>query len=493
MEQMRVLVIDLFEEAVLGDSVRQILSGPPERWGPIVQKSLFLDTYETEAAELVGPVAAFHAHLLLLITTPETIGRAAKVIRQTSKSQRDVPIMVIGSDLSQAGLIELLSLGAADYLTAPLKAIDLLPRIWRLARRRDEKEQVAQKLMGKLGLERIVGGSEGFLSEVRKIPIVAKCDAAVLIIGETGTGKELCARAVHYLSPRSDHPFVAVNCGAIHPELIENELFGHTRGAYTGAHASQPGLIGEADGGTLFLDDVESLPLPAQSKFLRFLQEKEYRRLGSPKTLRADVRVVAATNVDPEEAARRGTLRRDLLYRLNVVPLTLPPLRSRESDIPLLAHHFLEKYSYEFKKEVHTFSAEALARLVAYDWPGNVRELENVVERAVVFAVGPLIEADRINLPREAAPPFPTHPGSLKEEKAKLIWQFEKDFIERLLRQYQGNITQAARAAKKNRRAFWELVRKYKVDMRGLTTDYPSLEQDKDRLKQDNFILAGIS
>jgi DNA-binding NtrC family response regulator len=258
---------------------------------------------------------------------------------------------------------------------------------------------------------------------------------------------------------------VPVNCGAIPTELVENELFGHERGAFTDASTSQCGLIHEAEGGTLFLDEVDSLPALAQVKLLRFLQEKEYRRLGSTKTYQADVRVIAATNSDLVEAVRTGKLRRDLYYRLNILLLTLPPLRERREDIPLLARHFLTKYAAEFKKQVMNFSADAVPALVCYDWPGNVRELEHVVERAVALSEQAIIERTDIVLPHDGTP---APRDSFQEAKAKVIAQFERTYIADLLLAHQGNITRAARAAKKNRRAFWQLMHKYGIDSSNL-------------------------
>src|SRR5215813_6052247 len=215
-----------------------------------------------------------------------------------------------------------------DLLRVPKSEGERNPlRDLRLQKQVSESETVTQTLKEKLGLRQLIGESPAFLAEIRKIPAVARCEVSVLISGETGTGKEVCARAIHYLSPRAPHPFVPINCGAIPAELVENELFGHERGAFTDAATSQSGLIHEAEGGTLFLDEVDSLPALAQVKLLRFLQEKEYRRLGSTRTYQANVRVIAATNSDLEEAVRTGKLRRDLYYRLNILQLTLPPLR----------------------------------------------------------------------------------------------------------------------------------------------------------------------
>jgi DNA-binding NtrC family response regulator len=253
-----------------------------------------------------------------------------------------------------------------------------------------------------------------------------------------------------------------VNCGAIPAELVENELFGHMRGAYTSASNLQVGLIEEANGGTLFLDEIDCLPVHAQVKLLRFLQEKEYRPLGSPKIKQADVRVVAASNLNLEEAVDMGKVRQDLFYRLNIISLTLPPLRDRREDIPLLARHFLARYSREFDSHVEDFADEAMSMLMIYSWPGNVRELEHAVERAVVMCNKPLIQAVDIVLSNRA---LSTKRESLREAKAKEIARFEKNYIQGVLSACRGNITRAAEISQKNRRAFWQLIQKYRIDV----------------------------
>jgi transcriptional regulator with GAF, ATPase, and Fis domain len=237
------------------------------------------------------------------------------------------------------------------------------------------------------------------------LPRIARSQVTVLILGETGTGKELMARAVHYLSPRSDKAFVPVNCGALPNELVENELFGHVAGAYTGAGNSSDGLIREADAGTLFLDEVDSLPPPAQAKLLRFLQEKEIRPVGARKSRKVDARVVAAANTDLREAVRARQFRADLFYRLNVVPLLLAPLRDRREDIPELAEHFAQKYAHQFSRPTPVISSAARQKLLTHSWWGNIRELENVVERAVLLAKDDRLEPEDFVLEggREAA------------------------------------------------------------------------------------------
>jgi DNA-binding NtrC family response regulator len=385
------------------------------------------------------------------------------------QSIKGKPVIVIFEGFKPEEIIELLKLGVADFIIPPLKAIDVLPRVWRLSEHTHRQETLVYRLKERIGLGQLVGQSPAFLLEIKKIPLLAKCEASVLISGETGTGKELCARAIHYLSPRANKPFVPASCGAIPLELVENELFGHVQGAFTSASSSRPGLIHEAQGGTLFLDEIDCLPLLAQVKFLRFLQEKEYRQLGASKVHHADVRIIAATNIDLEKAMKEGRFRHDLYYRLNIIPLSLPPLRDRKGDIPLLAQHFLADYALEFNKHVEGLASEALQKLVAYDWPGNVRELENVIERAVVFSSQILLQSSDIILPYSE----PLVKESLRTAKSKVIAQFEKNYVQELLLAYRGNITKAAKAAQKNRRAFWELIRKYRINVQYSKFSHP--------------------
>jgi transcriptional regulator with PAS, ATPase and Fis domain len=326
-----------------------------------------------------------------------------------------------------------------------------------------EREQKTQQaLTEKLGLQQLIGKSPVFTAEINKIPILAKSDISVLISGETGTGKEMVARAIHYLSERADKPFVPVNCGAIPVELLENELFGHDRGAFTGAAGCRSGVIQEAENGTLFLDEIDSLPLLAQVKLLRFLQDKEYRPLGSTKALKGDVRIVAASNADLEKAIAAGTLRRDLYYRLNVIPIVLPALRHRANDIVLLARHFLAEKAEKLNSPAIEFSPEAERKLMLYSWPGNVRELEHLIERLAVLSTQKTIQADQILFPGETDH---SNQLSFQEMKANVISEFETNYIQTLLVAYRGNITRAAQAAQKERRTFWQLIRKHKIDV----------------------------
>ncbi len=295
------------------------------------------------------------------------------------------------------------------------------------------------------------------------LPRMAQTHAAVLIAGETGTGKELFARAVHYLSPRANRALVPVNCAALPPDLIDSEFFGHVRGAFTGAHVARQGLIAQAEGGTLFLDEVDSLPIAAQGKLLRVLQEQEYRPVGADRTLRSDVRVVAATNRDIERMVQRGEFRQDLYYRLKVLTLNLPALRERREDVLPLARHFMAKHAAEYGTPQPTLSDAAVRVLMAHPWPGNVRELEHVIERACLMLTGPLIEPNDLDL-GPAASSAGLDAASFKEAKQRVVDAFERGYLEQLLACHLGNVSRAAAAAQKNRRALWELLRRHEID-----------------------------
>lgn len=397
---------------------------------------------------------------VIFVVAPGSVGETTKVLK--SIRQANIPVIVVLESCEPDQLVELLSAGAVDFVTLPLRTRDVLPRAWKWIRPAGNDARSGQINTAHPGVRKVIGRSPAFLDQLRRIPMIAKCDANVLIAGETGTGKELYARAIHYGSSRVGRPFMPINCGAIPAELVENELFGHERGAYTSAATLQAGLIEEANGGTLFLDEIDCLPVFAQVKLLRFLQEKEYRPLGSTKIRRANVRIIAASNLNMEEAVANGKVRQDLYYRLNIISLILPPLRERREDIPLLARHFLARYSADLDKEVNDFSEEAMQLLMVHHWPGNVRELEHVIERAIVLCEGPVLEARDLLISPAAG-----NGGqqSLQEAKAKEIARFERDYIQGLLSACKGNITRAAQVAKKNRRAFWQLIQKHQIDV----------------------------
>jgi two-component system response regulator GlrR len=298
-----------------------------------------------------------------------------------------------------------------------------------------------------------------------RIAMVAVTDATVAIFGESGTGKELVARTIHNTSPRHEAPFVVVNCAAIPEALLEDELFGHVRGAFTDATRDRDGLLAAAHTGTLFLDEIGELPLPLQSKLLRVLQSQEFRRIGDDQDRRVDVRIVTATNRDLEQQIAEGSFRQDLYYRINVFPLQLPPLRERPEDVPLLVQHFIQRFRDRLGKACDGISPAALARLQAYEFPGNVRELENKVHQAMVVAAGPVIEEADLELPEarvmrgrvDLSRPF-------RELKQEAIDAFETHYLTELLREHQGNLAQAARAAGMDRKNLWALVVRHGLD-----------------------------
>ena len=327
----------------------------------------------------------------------------------------------------------------------------------------------------------LIGTSKCFLHATGMIPILSASKSTVLISGETGTGKELFARAIHYSGERRSKPFVPVNCAALPDHLIENELFGHSKGAFTGALLEKPGLLHEADGGTLFLDEINSLSMSVQSKLLRVLQDQEFRPLGSTKSQTIDVKIIVATNADLRNLVEARQFREDLFYRLNVLSISLPPLRDRKEDILLLANHSLKVYAKEFGKQNLLLGHTAKVKLMGYAWPGNVRELQGVIQRAVAMASGDMLEEADLDLPETEKPELkgPTmalmYGGisdncSFQDMKTKVIAEFERSYLSELLATHQGNISRAARAAKKERRAFQRLLLKHGLDRRVYST-----------------------
>lgn len=324
-------------------------------------------------------------------------------------------------------------------------------------------------------LDRLVGKAQRFVEVVQELRRIAESDATVLVVGETGTGKELVARAVHYLSARAEFPFVAVNCAALPDTLLEAELFGHERGAFTDAHASRQGLVAQAEKGTLFLDEVESLTSRAQGVLLRVLHDRTFRQLGSAAEHSVDVRFVAATNVDLAGLVRQASFRADLLYRLRVLWLELPPLRDRREDIPLLVRHFMDKHAVGHRP-APILSEAASRALTDFHWPGNVRELENALIRAIHLADHGVIEPHHLGLSdREPRPsPLPGFPAGdlpLKESKRQLITAFEHEYLTRLMSVSQGNVTQAAFAAHKERRELGKLLKKHGINPKDFARD----------------------
>ena len=446
----RILVLDLASDNEYARQLSTILQSESELSVELVA----VDQYPRD--RLVHPPQ----QAIVLVGLQTCLSQIKSILASVRQSSPAIPVIVALDFADSRTIFELLEFGAYDFVASSYSSDEILARVRRIVERSTESASLLlEEIRERLFLHQLIGNSPAFRAEVNKISFIARSEATVLITGETGAGKDLVARGIHYLGRRARNPFVPVNCGAIPSELFENEIFGHEPGAFTGAVVAQSGLMEEAEGGTLFLDEIDSLPVATQIKLLRFLQEKEYRRLGSTKIRRGDVRIVAAMNTCPSDAVRAGRLRPDLYYRLNGVTLRLPPLRERCDDIPRLAHHFLARYSSQMRKRLTGFSAKAIAHLVRYTWPGNVRELEHVVERAVIFAQHSTIEAEDLVLPDSIS----EEQESFRALKARAIEGFERNYITKLLAANHGNISIAARQAKKNRRAFFQLMRKYGI------------------------------
>jgi two-component system response regulator GlrR len=458
-KQTNILLLDYGRSSGLAAALENILLSSKDLLTKIYTESM--SGFGSESLQRVRGFMSQYDPDIIIITAENAFLRDFIVsLSDISASINQVPFLVVLDEGKPEDMHEILNSGACDYIVPPLKEIDVLPRVWQLVENTRENDRLLKSLKQKLGMRKIVGQSPVFIKELEKIPLLCKTDAVVLISGESGTGKELFARAIHYLGPRSGKAFIPVNCGAIPTDLVENELFGHEQGAFTGASNSRRGLTQEAEDGTLFLDEIDCLPLQMQSKLLRLLQEREYRPLGSAKMRKANIRVIAATNIDLRKAMDQGRFRKDLFYRLNVIPIVIPPLRDRKEDIPLLADHFLGKSMSDSNPLFKKLTPEALEKLVVYDWPGNVRELENVIERASVLCQSRIIGPDQILI--EADPHSATE--TFKEAKERHVGQFEKNYIETLLMAHNGNITKAAIAANKNRRAFWQLMQKHRIN-----------------------------
>ncbi len=393
------------------------------------------------------------------------------VLRAFKEMAPEANVVMITAYGSIESAVEAMKAGAYDYLVKPFRAEEILKAVEKALeqrRLRREVQHLRREVERRYSFENIVGKSKAMQEVFRQIERVAASKSTVLIMGESGTGKELVARAIHHRSHRRNGPFVVIDCGAIPENLQESELFGHIKGSFTGAVSTKRGLFEEADGGTLFLDEVGDLSGPSQAKLLRVLQEGTIRRVGETKTVQVDVRVIAATNKDLAELVQEGRFREDLYYRLNVVPIHLPPLRERREDIPLLVEGFIRRYAVEAKKGVRRISPSAMDLLISYPWPGNVRELENVIERAVLFSEGEVIGEEL--LPQEVCLQgeairlqVPDAPLCLKEAVEKMSQEVEKGLIERALGRTGGNRSAAARLLGISRRALLYKMKTYGI------------------------------
>jgi two-component system response regulator AtoC len=435
----------------------------------ILAAQLSRDGYDVLTAEdgEQGLAALREHHIDLVVTDlkmPKIDGM--QLLREALREDPDLPIVMITAHGTVDTAVEALKLGAFDYLTKPFDKDEVRQIVGKALKTRalaGAETTGAQEAPGaRFG---IIGTSAGITEMYAVLERVADTPTTVLITGESGTGKELVARALHENSSRKDKPFIKVNCAAIPKELIESELFGYERGAFTGAVSSKPGRFELANGGTLFLDEIGEIPVEMQVKLLRALQESEFERVGGIKTIRIDVRLVAATNRDLKKLIAAGTFREDLFYRLNVVPIRLPALRERAVDVPLLVQHFLAKFNERLKKHVAGAEPEALDVLASYPWPGNIRELENVIERAVLFCDAQKVRVADLPPEVRGAPVAATAPmtdadlqaalaseGGLKEHVKVAMNRLERELVGRALQQTSGNVTHAARLLKISRK-----------------------------------------
>ena len=456
---------------------------------PSVRETLEIilgEHYETisvsNGIEALEVVKSMPVDLILMdINLPHMDG--FKAIEAIKEIDREMGIVVISATDSAKKAVEAIRCGAYDYIAKPFETDDLISTIKRYTDRLSLKREVAylrEELQAKLGYGEIISKTQAMKKIFELVKKVSQTPSSVLITGESGTGKELIARAIHRLSERKEKPMVAVNCGAVPSELMESELFGYERGAFTGAHATRIGKFEFADGGTVFFDEVATLPMHLQAKLLRVLQEKSFERVGGNREINVDIRVIAATNINLEDAVRRGRFREDLYYRLKVVPIELPPLRERKDDLPLLVEYFLQRHCKKCNKCIKGISPAALAALTEYPWPGNVRELENLIERLVVLAKdGSEIAYE--DIPVEIVCSKSDSLGSAYEieDFRKACMAFERYFIISVLNKTDWNKTEAANIMKVHRNTLLHKMKELGID--ALSQSY------KDRARAGGF------
>ncbi len=390
-----------------------------------------------------------------------------QVMEQLLLINPHVPVIILTAHGTITNAVEAMSRGAYCYLTKPYKPEELTLHVKNALEKRRLTSEIAtlKHMLAERSQEKnIIAHSPRMREIIRQVQQAAQTDATIAVYGESGTGKELIAEIIHLRSKRSTGPFVPVNCGALPEGLLENELFGHMRGAYTDARESRIGLFAQAEKGTIFLDEIGNTSPALQVKLLRVLQERELRPLGGDRAIKVDVRVIVASNKDLQKAVERGEFRDDLFYRVHVIPIYLPPLRERREDIPLLADHFLKQFNKSVGKEIKGFTPSAIQRMMLYHWPGNIRELKNTIERAVVLSMHDVIDVPDLiplaSMQEAAASATTAAPGlSVTYEDAKQ--DFEKSYLEHLLRQTQGNVTNAAKIADRYRGDLYRLMKKY--------------------------------
>jgi two-component system response regulator HydG len=385
-----------------------------------------------------------------------------ELLKQVHDLHPEIALVVLTQYGTIESAVEVTRLGAVDYVTKPFRIEELRSRLERVARAvelQQENRLLREQLRTRPGFGGLIGVSMKMQRVYKMIEKVSQHEYPVLVLGESGTGKELVARSIHFLGPRKDRPFAPVDCSALVPTLIESELFGYVRGAFTGAMQAKQGLLEAAQGGTLFLDEIGDMPVDLQAKLLRALQEREVKPVGSTERRRINVRIIAATNRDLDSAIRAGTFRQDLYFRLNVVQIKLPPLRDRKSDIPILVTAFLEKFC-DPQGLVRTISEDAMRRLIAYDWPGNVRELENAIERAAALGSGPVLHVG--DLPSNLQ--YPTSERVPERDEILPLEELERRAILRTLRETAGDKLSAARMLGIGKTTLYRKLKQYNME-----------------------------
>lgn len=418
-----------------------------EKLRRVLELQLATAGYEVDKARTAEEAIPLVDRVALVLTDLRLPGMdGLELLSLIRRQNSQVPVVVMTAFGTIETAVEAMKAGAADFLLKPFSLDHLMAVVQKaleVRALRDENLKLKEQLGVRYDFRNIVGRSRAMQEIFAVIARVAPTKATVLLAGESGVGKDLIARAIHYHSPRRDRPFVKINCTAIPENLMESELFGYEKGAFTGANVSKPGKFEQADTGTVMLDEIGDVPPSIQVKLLRVLQEREFERLGSNKTKHIDVRVIAATNVDLRAALEQGTFREDLYYRLNVVPLDIPPIRERKEDIPFLAEHLVARLAQDLGSPVQSISEGAVAKLLEYHWPGNVRELENVLERSIVLCNGKVLEASHIKLDVNPRPNHAAVDTFLPEGMS--LDQFEQQIIKEALKRAAGNKSQAAR------------------------------------------------
>lgn len=381
-----------------------------------------------------------------------------EMLRRIKSQDSDAIVIMMTAFATVDTAVQALKDGAYDYITKPFDPDDLSHLVRNAEKQiklKRENESLKERVVNLENTENIIGVSQAMQNVFRDIKNVAPSDSSVIITGESGVGKELVARAIHSNSPRKYFPMVSVHCGALSETLLESELFGHEKGAFTGAVYSRKGRFEMADNGTIFLDEIATISQKMQIELLRVLETKTFTRVGGNKEISSDFRVICATNKNLEEMTKQGTFREDLYYRLNVVNIKVPPLREREGDIPLLADYFTEKYCKSMNKPVMEIDQSAIKRLEAYEFPGNIRELENMIERAIVVGNGKTIKVNDLPLDKNAGAGNASGPESLED--------LEKNHIKKILEKYDGNISRSAKALKIDRATLYNKIKKYNL------------------------------